>query len=218
MFALVNDNELVLGPIEFNYRLINSSLEDDLEVDYRIQPSDHSRVPIIITEKIKLLKVVEDKPPYDPRYEEISLYKYEVINDEVIFYYEKSNIDLDKIKNEYKKIISNERWIRETSGYITHSINDIDIKISTDRETRISLVTKLASNNGPYNFKFGDVWVEITGENIGQIITKIDEKIQSDFDWELQKINEINLCSTIDELNSIDFFNVENNINSMRAQ
>lgn len=217
MFALLNDNELVLGPIEFNYRLINSVLEDELEIDYRIEPSDHARVPIIITEKIKLLKVVEDKPQYDPRYEEILLYKYEIINDEVIFYYQKSNIDFDKIKNEYKKVISNERWIRENSGHITHLINNTEIKVSTNRETRISLVTKLASGSGPYNYKFGDVWVEITGEDVGNIITKIDEKIQVDFNWELQKINEINLCSSIDELNSIDFFNVENNINAMRA-
>ena len=217
MFALVNGTELVLGPIEFNYRLINSSLEDDLEIDYRIEPSDHSKVPLLITEKIKLLKVVDDKPDYDARYEEIFLYKYEVINDEAVFYYEKSSIDLDKIKNDYKSKISNERWIRENSGYITHSINDTEVKVSTNRETRISLVTKLASGSGPYNFKFGDVWVELVAEHIGQIIAKIDQKIQIDFDWELEKINEINSCSSVDELNLIDFFNIANNTNTMRA-
>jgi hypothetical protein len=217
MFALLNDNELVLGPIEFNYRLINSVLEDELEVDYRIQPSDHSRVPIFITETIKLLKVIEDKPEYDSRHEKIYLSRYEIVNDNVVFYYEKSFVDLDIIKSKYRGIISNERWIRENSGHITHLINNTEVKVSTNRETRISLVTKLASGSGPYNFKFGDIWVEVTGEDIGNIITKIDQKIQTDFDWELQKINEINLCSSIDELDLIDFFNVENNINAMRA-
>jgi hypothetical protein len=221
MFALVNGTELVLGPIEFNYRLINSTLEDELEIDYRVQPSDHANVPLLITEEIKLLKVVYDKPEYDGRYEEIFLYKYEIINDEAVFYYQKSSIDLDKIKSDYKAVISNERWIKENSGYITQSINNTEIQISTNRETRISLVTKLASGSGPYNFKFGDTWAEITGEDIGQIITKIDQKIQADFDWELEKINEINSCSSVDELNAIDFFDVENNINtatgSMRA-
>lgn len=214
MFALVNDTELVLGPIEFNYRLINSTLEDELEVDYRIQPSDHSKVPLLISEKIKLLKAVDDKPEYDARYEEIFLYKYEIINDEVIFYYDKSSIDLDKIKSSYKAVISNERWKRENSGYITQLIDNSEIKISTNRETRISLITKLASGNGPYNFKFGDTWAEIRGEDISQIILKIDQKIQTHFDWELEKINEINSCSSVEELNSIDFFDPENNINS----
>lgn len=217
MFALLNNNELVLGPIEFNYRLINSVLEDELEVDYRIKPSDHSRVPIFITETIKLLKVIEDKPEYDSRHEKIYLSRYEILNDNIVFYYEKSFVDLDIIKSKYSEIISNERWIRENSGHIIHLINNTEVKISTNRETRISLVTKLASRSGSYNFKFGDIWVEITGEDLGNIIAKIDQKIQIDFDWELEKLNEITLCSSITELDLIDFFNIQNNINNLQS-
>jgi hypothetical protein len=35
MYALVNGEELLLGPISFNTRMINSELED-LELDYRV--------------------------------------------------------------------------------------------------------------------------------------------------------------------------------------
>ena len=32
MYALVNGQELLLGPVSFNYRMINSVLEEELEV------------------------------------------------------------------------------------------------------------------------------------------------------------------------------------------
>jgi len=209
MFALINDNELILGPIQFNHRLINSALEEDLEVDYRVSSSDYSNVPIIFDEKIKILKVIDSKPDYNSRYESLTLHKYEVLDNEVIFYYEKNQIDLNIIKNEYKNIISNDRWKKENYGHIIFTLNDDEIKISTSRENRISLLNKLATGSNSYKFKFNSGWFDITGENLRQILTKIDEKVQKDFDWEFEKIEEINSCTSIDELNQIEYFNDE---------
>jgi len=47
MYALVNGQELLLGPIAFNYRMINSVLEEELEVDYRVTSQDYQKVPKI---------------------------------------------------------------------------------------------------------------------------------------------------------------------------
>lgn len=209
MFALVNDKELILGPIQFNYRLINSALEEDLEVDYRVSPSDYLNVPIVITEKIKILNVSEDKPSYNSKYENLTAYKYEVLDDQVIFYYEKQQIDLSVIKQQYKNIISNERWKRENYGNIKFLLNDEEIQVLTNRENRTSLINKVAIGTSPYNFKFGDKWFQVTSENLRDILVQIDKKIQEDFDWELERIQEIDACSTTDELEQIDYFNVE---------
>jgi hypothetical protein len=212
MFALVNDKELILGPIQFNYRLINSALEEDLEIDYRVSPSDYLNVPIVITEKIRILNVSEDKPSYNAKYENLTAYKYEVLDNEVVFYYEKQQIDLSVIKKQYKNIISNERWKRENYGNINFLLNDEEIKISTSRENRSSLINKIAIGTSPYNFKFADKWFEVTSEDLRTILNKIDEKIQQDFNWEFQKIQEIDACTTTDELEQIDYFNSETKI------
>lgn len=212
MFALINDNQLVLGPIEFNYRLFNSVLEEELEVDYKLKPSDYAQVPILINENIKILNAVEDIPVYDPKVEDISLYKYEVLDDKVVFYYESKQKDINLIKNDYKNTISSERWHRENIGYITTIVNGVEINVSTSRESRVSLITKLSSGNGPYNFKFGKVWIEITGDDIREIISKIDQKVQEYFDWEYSKLSEIDNCTTISDIENIDFFNLENRI------
>lgn len=208
MFALVNDKELILGPIQFNSRLINATLEEELEIDYKLSPSDYLNVPITITDKVKVLKVLEEKPPYNSRYETVTLYNYEILEDQVIFYYQKNSKDLSIIKQDYKNIISSERWNRENLGYINFVLNENEIQISTSRENRISLVTKLSSGDGPYNYKFGSNWFEITSNIIRNIISKIDEKVQTDFNWELEKIQEIDNCTSIEELEKIDFFDV----------
>lgn len=214
MFALINDNQLVLGPIEFNYRLLNSVLAEELEVDYKLTPRDYLNVPIIIDEKIKLLNVVENIPEHDSKSEDICLYKYDIIDNNVVFYYEKKQKDINLIKSEYKNTISSERWRRENIGYITTTINGVEIKVSTSRDSRVSLITKLSSGNGPYNFKFGDVWIEITGDDIREIISKIDQKVQEYFDWEYLKLSEIDNCNTISDIENIDFFNLDYRIES----
>lgn len=212
MFALINDKELLLGPIQFNYRLINSVLEEDLESVYRVSPSDYINVPIIFDEKIKILRVVEDKPEYNPKYENLTFYRYEILDNEVVFYYEKKQIDLNIIKTQYKDIISNDRWKKENYGNIIFILNDEEIEISTSRENRISLLNKLATGSSSYKFKFSSGWFEITSENLREILTKIDEKVQQDFDWEFEKIQQIDSCSSIDELNQIDYFDDEKRI------
>lgn len=215
MFALVNNTELLLGPIEFNYRLFNSVLEEELEIDARIKPSDYINVPLTITDSVKLLNVVEDKPYYDEKYEKISLVSYEVLEDNVTFHYEKGEKDLDLIKKEHRDIISAERWNRENFSYIDLNINNTDIKVSTSRENRISLISKLSSGNGPYNFKFGDTWLQITSEDIKTIIGKIDEKVQEFFDWEHSITNQINSSSSSDQIQAIDFFDPNKKINDL---
>jgi hypothetical protein len=217
MFALVNGNQLILGPIEFNYRLINSALEEDLELDYRIAPSDYLNVPILITQDIKLLKAEKQIPSFNNNAEEIFLSNYIIVDDKVIFEYEKRNKDFEVVKNYYKNIISSERWKRENLGKIEITINEINLNVSTDRETRISLVTKLTSGEGPYNFKFGSNWVEITSQDIKNIISKIDEKVQIDFDWEHSIIKQIDSCSSIFDIESIDFFDPKNIINTAKV-
>jgi hypothetical protein len=204
MFALVNGQELLLGPIAFNYRLINSSLEEDLELDYRVKSSDYSQVPIQITEEVKILSTKDEIPDFDERFEIVRLSYHEITDNEVIFYYTKIEKTLEEIKEERKKEVSPKRWNRENAT-ISVIINGTEIKASTSRENRLALVTKLLSGDGPYNFKFDtNIWLEITKEDLQNLITQIDLKVQEAFDWELAKLTEIDACETKESVYEVD--------------
>lgn len=194
MYALVNGQQLLLGPIAFNYRMINSVLEEDLEVEFRVKSSDYQSVPIHFTENIKILPARDDNPEYDPRFEGLTNITYEITDTEVIFRHTKDQKPLEQIKGERKGEIKPERQRRENTT-ITVTIQDTPITVSTSRESRLELISKLLGNEGPYNFKFDSgIWLEITKTDLQYVISQIDLKVQEAFDWELAKLTEIDDC------------------------
>ena len=195
MYALVNGQELLLGPIAFNYRMINDELEE-LEVDFRVKSSDYQSVPISVTDDIKILPARYDNPEYDPRFEGLSNVSHEITETEVIFRHDKGFKSLQQIKDEYKAAVKPERQRKENTT-ISLTVKDTEITVSTSRESRIELMSKLLGNEGPYNFKFANgVWVEVTKVDLQTIIAAIDVKVQEAYDWELAKLQEIDACET----------------------
>jgi hypothetical protein len=194
MYALVNGQELLLGPIAFNYRMINSVLEEELEVNFRVTSQDYLNVPITFTEDIKILPARNEVPECDPRFQSVSQTSHEITDTEVVFYYGVSDKPLEQIKGEYKAVVAPERWKKENTT-VTVTINDNEITVSTSRDNRLALVSKLLSGDGPYNFKFNDgVWEEISKTDLQTILTEIDTVVQAAFDWELAKLAEIDAC------------------------
>lgn len=194
MYALVNGQELLLGPIAFNYRMINSVLEEELEVNFRVTSQDYLNVPITFTEDIKILPARNEVPEHDPRFQSVSQTSHEITDTEVVFYYGVSDKPLEQIKEEYKAGVAPERWNKENTT-VTVTINDNEITVSTSRDNRLSIVSKLLSGDGPYNFKFNDgVWEEISKTDLQTILTEIDIVVQAAFDWELAKLAEIDAC------------------------
>jgi hypothetical protein len=196
MYALVNGQELLLGPIAFNYRMINSVLEEELELDYRVTSQDYKNVPIIITEDIRIIPARNDIPEFDPRFQGISQTSRTITDTEVVFYYNVSDKTLEQIKGEYKAGVKPERQRREnTTAEVI--INNSTITVSTDRDNRLALTSKYVASPGPHNFKFDNgVWLEITTEDLQTIIRAVDAKVQEAYDWELAKIAEIDACET----------------------
>jgi hypothetical protein len=200
-FALIHDNQLLLGPIGFNVRMINSDLED-LELDDRVTSQSYSQVPIHfsdgLTHLVPARKVV---PDHDPKYHNVGSFNWQIVEDieddivlEVIFNYPILDKSLEQIKNEYKLGVKPERQRKENTT-VGVTVNGSAITVSTSRDNRLSLVSKLLSSDGPYNFKFDNgVWAEISKTDLQTILTEIDTVVQAAFDWELAKLAEIDAC------------------------
>ena len=193
MYALINGQELLLGPVAFNYRMINDELEE-LEVDFRVTSNSYQSVPITFTEDIKILPARNDIPEYDPRFQTASQSSHTITDSEVVFTYTVSDKPLEQVKDEYKAGVAPERWNKENTT-VTVTINGKEITVSTSRDNRLSIVSKLLSGDGTYNFKFNDgVWEEISKIDLQTILNEIDGVVQAAFDWELAKLAEIDAC------------------------
>ena len=204
MYALVNGQELLLGPIAFNYRMINSVLEEELELPDRVTSQDYQRVPITFTDEVKILPARNDVPEFDSRFQGVSQTSHTITEDKVVFTYTVSDKSLEQIKGEYKAGVKPERQRRENTT-IKVTINDNEVSVSTSRESRLEFISKLLGNEGPYNFKFDNgIWLEITKTDLQYIITQIDSKVQEAFDWELAKLAEIDACQTKEEVYEVE--------------
>jgi hypothetical protein len=205
--ALIYDGSLNLGPIGYNYRMINSDLED-LGVEERIGPQNYAQIPIHFSDGLTHLVAIEkEMPPYDPKYHNVGNFSWEIISEndvpiKVKLTYPVVEKTLEEVKELRKREISPIRKQKENE-VISLTVNDTEIETSISREERLLLASKLTSSPGTHNYKFRNTWLEITEENLQYIISQIDTKVQESYDWELSKIQEIDSCSTIDEVYNV---------------
>jgi hypothetical protein len=208
LYSLIHDQQLLLGPIKYNYQLINYDLEE-LEIEQRLTSKSFNQVPIQFDETTFLLPAKEIYPEYDSKYQKLSSPTWNIVTEndiptEVVFTYNAVDRSLEEVKSEVKSLIAPERRNKENTE-ITLIIQGTEISVSTNRENRLSFASKLLSSPSPHNFKFGDeTWIQITTTDLESIIQAIDVKVQEAFDWELAKIQEIDACGTIDEVYAVE--------------
>ena len=202
--ALIHNNSLELGPMGFNVKYINADLED-LEVEERISPQSYTELPIHFSDGLThLLPIEKVVPEHDPKYQNIGNLTWEIVKEDdtpvkVVFTYPSVDKTLEEVKALRKQEVSPYRREKENTT-ITLDINGTSVQVSTSREERLMLASKLSAAPGPHNFKFANTWLEITTEELQYVLNQIDLKVQEAFDWELAKLQEIDACETIDEV------------------
>lgn len=200
--ALIHNNSLELGPFGANVRYINQELEE-LEVEERISPQSFSSLPIHFSDGLTHLVPTETIIPENiPKYHNVGNFTWEIVKEDeipvkVVFTYVIGDKTLDEVKALCKQEVAPYRREKENTT-ITLTVNDTQVEVSTSREERILLASKLAASPGPHNFKFKNTWLEITTEELQYILNQIDIKVQEAFNWELAKLQEIDACETID--------------------
>ena len=164
--ALIHNNSLELGPMGFNVRYINSELED-LEVEERISPQSYTDLPIHFSDNIThLLPLERNTPSHDPKYHNIGNFGWEIIKEndipvKVLLTYPITDKTLEEVKELRKQEVSPYRREKENT-ILTLTINYTQVEVSTSREERLLLASKLSAAPGPHNYKFSNTWLEIT--------------------------------------------------------
>jgi hypothetical protein len=184
--------------------MINSELEE-LEVEETITPSSYTNIPIHFSDGLThLLPLEKEVPSHDSRYHNVGNFSWEIIEEDgipikVLLTYPITDKTLEEVKELRKQEISPYRREKENT-ILTLTVNETAVEVSTSRDERLLLASKLAASPGPHNFKFHNAWLEITTAELQYILNQIDIKVQEAFDWELSKLQEIDACETIDDV------------------
>jgi hypothetical protein len=179
---------------------------EDNEIEERIGSKDYENVPLEINSNTFLLEVVLNQPEHDERAQVLKYVSWEVVTDNDVqkaqFNYEVVDKSLEQIKSEYKQQISPIRREKENQ-YITISIQNTELSILTSREQRTQFINKLTAlpETDTVLYKFGDnTWINVSKTDLEYIVQQIDSKVQEAFDWEYLKIQEIDNCTTKEEV------------------
>lgn len=206
-YLLVENKQIVhLGPVFWNYRFIRSELED-LGIDYMLspeEPSGHFVVNETPDTVFEIYPVNLKQPSYDSTYQQLLGPIWTFSDNIANGTYNVIDRDIVAIKNDLKSVAANERYKKEVSG-IKLTIQDTEVSIATDRESRNVYTQKLVSmsESDTIQWKFPEVWLTLTRQELVSVLNSINTYVQTQYDWEVNIVEQINSAQDIETLKNI---------------
>lgn len=205
LFTLLKNDKIVTGPRDWNPKYFEYFLRDECGIDTKL-PEYHITDDLLFGESVKLVQTFEEiLPEVNPSFERLAgpNFKFED-SGKHISYYVVSELPINSIHNNLLSIISNNRWIAETTP-IVRDINGKSITIYTDRGSRTSYTQALmlADENYSAQWKFAEGFFTLNKADLQLIVNEVVAYVQSCFDWESEKSNEIISKNSVDDLKAI---------------
>jgi hypothetical protein len=209
MYAIVHNDYVILTQPKWNSRMFTNVLLEDCEIDRKILLSDEVNVPLIVDENTKILKVSENRPDYNSRIQWLEGPYYTIVDNVVLGSYVIKDLDLDIAKGNLKQLLPPIRYDKENKT-IEVAVDLQNFTVSTDRDNRAILTSKIlaVTSEESFSWKFNEGWATTTKADLENIIVQINSIVQAAFDWELSKINEIDACLTLAELDLVQIYDV----------
>lgn len=190
MYVVRYKGNVILGIIPWNAKYITNVMKTRyrIDVDIPAQEPSATEFPYEIIPDLVVYPAEEDGlVAINPMIEYYYGPVWEFIENKVIAHYEVHLLPLENAKNNFKEKATNLRYEKEVSG-VKVEINNTEYNVETDRESRSKFVQKLISmqENQTVNWKFGTSWEVLTKQQVHNIVSAIDNHVQSAFDEEYQ--------------------------------
>lgn len=205
MYAVVYKNRVIVGPMDWNRGIFQGSLEKE-GIKNTIPRVPPEQLPYIVTEDAKVMSVIENRPTINPMVEYYYGPLWEITETNAVANYEIHDSPLDGAKVNFRNQAADERYKKEISGTKV-TLNGIKVSLNTDRASRDQFVQKLvAIGQNTINWKFPEAWLTLSKTDLETIVETIDNHVQTAFDWEFSKNQEIDAATTKQELVAIQIF------------
>ena len=203
MFVIVYNNSVILGPMRWNRFRFENEIEEECELSVTLQDKNENFDPITVSDEIQILPIQgTQNPEFNPKIEYLHGPFWEFTDTNAIMSYRVEQLPLDAVKNFLKAETANERWNKENAGTKV-TIGGTEYTFKTDKETRSLLSNQVGNPNG-INWKISsDTWVTMTQEDVVHVLGEVLSYVQSCFDWEYSKVQEIDACLTGEQLDSV---------------
>jgi len=179
-------------------------LTEEQETTFTLD-TNNTDTPVVVSDEIKILPVqTTPNPDYNPKIEMLHGPLWQFTDSVAISSYEVQPINIDAVKNMLKEQVAAERYRRSTLA-VDVIIEDTAYKFATDKDTQNTIHRALTSSTNSLNWKINaDTWVVLTNTELQLILDTIIAYVQTCFDWEQAKNQEIDSCLTHQELDAVE--------------
>jgi hypothetical protein len=204
MYVLVHKERVIVGPRDWNRPMFDGALQK-LKIQVLLPRRDPQELPIIIDTDTYITNAAITIPPHN---EKIETYHGPYWNFEnknlAVGTYQIKEKQIGSIREFLTKEAANERYRKEVSG-TTAEIQGVTVTLDTSRDGRNIFLQKytLMGENDIVNWKFPEGWLALTKSDLGIAVSSGANHIQSAFDWEKAKIEEIEAAETATTLDAI---------------
>jgi hypothetical protein len=205
MYVVTQNDQVLLGPINWNYRLIRAVVEDDAETLIDIGPDSYQSVPMYFANNIKIRTAREIRENHNTRIQMLQGPEWSFNENEGVAYWAAVDKPIDLVRKELKDALANIRYNREILGTKV-TIQGSLVTVETTRDVRNLFVQQylLMPADGITRWKFPEGWFDLTKSDLGICVAGGVAYVQSCFDWESLKGNEIDAAINLAQLDVID--------------
>ena len=143
-------------------------------------------------------------PEFNTKIQFLSGPHYEVVGDVVVGAYRVEDKNIDVVKTELKDKIANDRYEKEIAGFTLPN----GVKIRTDQVSQAKISGAFnfmqLKNNAEIDWKAENGWVKLKKADIEATATAVAEYVQVCFSKEKQLSSAIDLCTSLEQLDSLD--------------
>lgn len=204
MYALIYNNEIKVGPREWNKRVF--------EFEYNALTSQTANLPsewtstevIAVDANTSIVPVYYTSEEYNSKIEQPAGPTLTLYADRVDAHMGKVDKDIEQVKRELKAVVADLRWKKETSGIeVSGSV------VKTDRESQSTLSGAVSyvelSPTATIDWKTENGWVQLNRTQIETMALAVAQHVQQCFTQEKAYGVQIDACTTLAELDALEF-------------
>ena len=202
-----NKQTVLLGPIEWRPRFIQSELNDLVDAGekvtaYTISPTETGYVDC--GDGFEIFPIASSEgSQHDPIYQQLAGPFYMYDNNLASEVYTVFDRDISHIKESLKVVAKAERQRKQNLG-TTINIGGTVVTLATSADELANFVSLLASiGEGSVNWKFKEGFITLTKADVQSIVDTIRAYIQTQFDWEKTIGETIDAATELTSLKSI---------------
>ena len=205
MWILVYNNQIQLGPREYNRWIFQDWLAENLGMIISLPQQPIGNNPIIIDENTRIIVVFfAPQPDFNPRIQQLAgpfvTMQYDYANAE----YQVADQDIEVVKSTMLAELAANRYNQEVAG-VTVVLQDQSLWVSSDRVTRQVWLNALQLGVTTQTWKFNNnTWLVLDTQEIQTVVSGLTAHVEQAFAWEKSVHDEIIAANDLATLANIN--------------